>query len=84
MQLNEDKFDLLQFKSNPNNNSLKLLKNSPFSNQFLEYKLPNQSVLQPSNFVKDLGIFIDSQLDWGVQYTSTIYLKKLAKHQDGY
>ena len=66
MDLNLNKFDLMQFKPNCNSKSLNLLQNLPFADTYSTYQLPNSTTLESSCFVKDLGIFIDCQLDWSI------------------
>ena len=68
MSLNSNKFELLQFKPNKNNKSLTLLDNLPFSDQFFHYQIPNDTFIEPSNHVKDLGVFINCDLEWSTHY----------------
>jgi hypothetical protein len=68
MSLNANKFELLQFKPNQNNKSLSLLGNLPFSEKYFHYQLPNDTIIEPSNYVKDLGIFIACDLEWDIHY----------------
>ena len=64
MLLNDSKFDMMSFKPTQNNKSQNIFKSLPFSEQFFQYKLSNDNILEPSFCVKDLGIFIDSDLSW--------------------
>ena len=71
MKLNDDKFELIRFKPNCNNKRLNLLNNLPFSDKYSHYLLPSNTVLEPSQIVKDLGIFIDNKLDWNTHIFKT-------------
>ena len=55
MLLNENKFELLQFNPDPNNKNLTTLRNLPFSQTFNQYELPNNTQIEPSDYVEDLG-----------------------------
>ena len=66
MILNPNKFELLQLKPNTTNNTLNTLQVLPFSENFSHYVLSDNSIIEPSEYVRDLGIFIDRKLDWKV------------------
>lgn len=73
MELNENKFELMSHKQSTENQNTKLLKLLPFHNHFHTYQVSN-NILSPSEFVRDLGLYIDSKLNWD-KHISTIVKK---------
>ena len=63
MVLNEDKFELLNHSLTKTNS----LKELPYSNQFFEYSTESGTVIAPSDLVQDLGININTNLNWSAQ-----------------
>ena len=63
MVLNNDKFEFICHKLNPENFTQKLFKELPFHSDFLNYNASNNQIL-PSPFVRDLGLLIDTNLNW--------------------
>ena len=64
MQLNNNKFELIIHKSSTEHKNLNLLKQLPFFTVNQTYNISDTLVISPSPFVKDLGIIIDTKLDW--------------------
>ena len=73
MQLNQDKFKLLLFDLATSNANLKLLNELPFNNHYHSYSASDFEIL-PSEYVRDLGVFLDNQINWNIHY-HTIYQK---------
>lgn len=67
MELNKDKFELINHKLNTDNNNLKLLKTLPFFNESNLFKTSNLQEISPSTQVRDLGIIVDNKLNWNQQ-----------------
>jgi hypothetical protein len=66
MTLNNQKFELLCHSLGSENRNKKLFKELPFSNKFSTYNISNTINLYPSSYVKDLGVFIQSDLCWDI------------------
>ena len=64
MKFNETKFELIQFKPKKINEILKTFDFLPFTTSFQTYSLTGNIIVEPTSCVKDLGVFIDSNLDW--------------------
>ena len=64
MELNKNKFELLNHRLNSLNNNQKFLNELPFSNIFSSYNASGDVLISPSLVVKDLGILIDHELSW--------------------
>ena len=60
MQLNGDKFEVLNFCLNKSH----LLRTLPFSKELLQYNLPDGSIIEPSDSVKDLGVLLSDNCSW--------------------
>ena len=60
MRLHESKFDFLCFSSPIG----KLMRELPFVNSLINYHTPNGVELEPTNLVKDLGVYISSDYQW--------------------
>ena len=69
MELNNDKFELICHRANKNSKNIELLKELPFSSEFSVYDVSSDIQISPSPFVKDLGIYITSDLNWDVHIT---------------
>ena len=74
MELNENKFELMSFKLNTDNNNVKLLKSLPLYNEHTTYYATKQIDISPSPWVRDLGVLVDNKLNWS-QHISTICKK---------
>ena len=81
MKLNSSKFELISHKLFPDNKNLTLLKELPFFNNFTNYNVSQDQIVSPSEYVRDLGIFIDSKLSWKVHYDC---ITKKAKQMSGW
>ena len=64
MRLNKNKFELICHSLISENGNLTLLKTLPFYNQYNQYKIDNHTFITSTTFVKDLGIFISSDMTW--------------------
>ena len=60
MQLNEAKFEILNYSLN---NSL-LLRKLPFTSQYSCYNLPNGRTIDPAKTVRDLGVLLSNDCSW--------------------
>ena len=67
MQLHEDKFEFLSYKLPSKAIDKRLLSELPFFHEFEVYDTSNFS-LYPSSFVRDLGVFLDVNLNWSKHY----------------
>ena len=76
MDLNNKKFQLLNHKHAAPNSSIQLLSQLPFYNTFFNYKVSEDITISPSSSVKDLGIFITSDLSWNMQINKVIKKSK--------
>ena len=74
MELNENKFELMSFKLNTDNNNVKLLKSLPLYNEHTIYYATKQIDISPSPWVRDLGVLVDNKLNWS-KHISTICKK---------
>ena len=66
MVLNQDKFQLVIHSVLSDNAALTMLKQLPFYSSLVEYEISPSCLLSSSEFVKDLGILICSDLSWDV------------------
>ena len=69
MCLNDKKFELLSHKLYPDTPNQKFLKELPFYNTLLTYNVSKDNLLFPSDSVRDLGVYIDSRLNWNIHYS---------------
>ena len=60
MSLHEDKFEFLSYQS-PNS---KLLRELPFTSEWLKYNSSTGQTIYPTNIVKDLGVHLSSDFKW--------------------
>ena len=60
MQLNETKFEVINYKLNK---SL-LLRELPFSNEEYSYSLTNGDTIEPTQTVRDLGVLLSNDCSW--------------------
>ena len=60
MQLNESKFEILNYKLN---NSL-LLRQLPFSSENFSYSLTTGETIEPAQTVRDLGVILSNDCSW--------------------
>ena len=81
MQLNKTKFELLSFKLNPENVHQVLFKELPFYDECKMYNVSDDTVISPSVSVRDLGVFIDQDLNWTVHFST---ISKKAKQMCGW
>ena len=65
MLCNEKKFVVLCHTFHKETKNLALLKELPFNNQ-LKYQVSNSTFIEPSPYVRDLGVFVDVNLNWNV------------------
>ena len=72
MQLNKTKFELISHKLVPDNPNLALLKEMPFYWDFKFYATSCGFQIYPSSQVRDLGIFLDSKIDWRYHYNNIV------------
>ena len=63
MVLNRDKFELICHKHRKNNQCLNFFHQLPFQSIYDAYST-GESIILPSDNVKDLGVFIDNELNW--------------------
>ena len=63
MVLHPDKFELLCHTLRKTNT----LQDLPFHNQFFEYSTPDETLITPTDIVRDLGVNITSDLNWSAQ-----------------
>ena len=66
MKLNNKKFELLIHTPKPENKNVKLLKELPFYNTHKQYHTSDLTIIEPSSFVRDLGILVDEKLNWKI------------------
>ena len=66
MTLNKNKFELMchRIKKESLTDEILSLKELPFNHVFHEYEVDNDTFISPSGCVKDLGVMINSKLDW--------------------
>ena len=62
MQLNETKFEVINYKLNK---SL-LLRELPFSNEDYSYSLTNGDTIEPTQTVRDLGVLLSNDCSWTI------------------
>ena len=71
MELNQKKFELIRHQAKVKTSTavLKDLKELPFMNDVYTYAVTNSITIYPTSTVRDLGILIDSQLNWDSHVT---------------
>ena len=69
MELNNKKFELVSHKLYPDSSNQKLIKQLPFFNCSISYNISKNEVILPSEYVRDLGVYIDSKLNWTFHYS---------------
>lgn len=60
MELNESKFEVVNYTLN----SSLLQRNLPFTAMLMQYQLPSGSTIDPTNVVRDLGVFLSDDCSW--------------------
>ena len=60
MQLNESKFEVLNYKLN----HCQVLREFPFSSENYVYRLTNGDIIEPAQTVRDLGVLLSSDCSW--------------------
>jgi hypothetical protein len=60
MKLNEGKFEVMNYTLNKS----KLLANLPFTACYKQYETSEGYVIQPTNIVRDLGVYLSSDCSW--------------------
>ena len=60
MQLHEKKFEVLNYTLNKSS----LLMQLPFTSEYKEYKTSRGSTLEPTNVVRDLGVYLSNDRSW--------------------
>ena len=64
MVLNKNKFEYISHKLSTDNQNLKLLKSLPLYNEHMTYKASECIDIPPSTWVRDLGVYVDKELNW--------------------
>ena len=64
MVLNKNKFEYISHKLSTDNQNLKLLKSLPLYNEHMTYKASGCIDIPPSTWVRDLGVYVDNELNW--------------------
>ncbi len=72
MQLNESKFELLNYTLN----NTTLLRNLPFIKEFYCYSLTNGNIIEPSHTVRNLGVILSNDCSWTPHSTNVANIKK--------
>ena len=70
MELNRKKFELISHKLMPESEERTFFKDLPFFNDYQIYQTSDNTTLLPSSHVRDLGIFLDDNLEWGFHYNT--------------
>ena len=60
MKLNETKFEVMNYTLNRS----KLLANLPFTASYMHYETTDGHVIQPTNIVRDLGVYLSNDCSW--------------------
>lgn len=76
MKLNEEKFELICFSLGTNKSNQDLLGELPFQHDFYNY-LASDVTIEPTSPVRDLGIFMDKDMNWSSHYS--VIAKKAKK-----
>ena len=76
--LHEDKFELMSYRTH----SSRLLRVLPFADEFCEYDTPAGCTLSPTKTVKDLGVYLSSEILLG-HITSRQLSRMLVKSRLG-
>ena len=74
MRLNNYKFEYISYKLDLNTKTQLLLKELPFYDEYRTYFSSETNVISYSSVIRDLGIYIDSELNWD-QHRITICKK---------
>jgi hypothetical protein len=80
MELNNDKFELLCYNLGTVNSNQNLLKELPFQNDLRNYNASDKTI-EPVSLVRDLGIYIDKNINWKDHYN---IITKKAKQMCGW
>ena len=64
MVLNKNKFEYISHKLSTDNKNLKSLKSLPLYNEHMTYKASGCIDIPPSTWVRDLGVYVDNELNW--------------------
>ena len=68
MELNSSKFELVTHELLQNSSKV-LLDQLPFSQDYTLYKTAPDVIISPSCYVRDLGVYIDKNMDWNYHRT---------------
>ena len=74
MRLNKTKFEFITHNFGAENKNLKFLKELPFFEEFRLYYSSEKNVISYSPVVRDLGIYIDAEINWDY-HRNKIYKK---------
>ena len=80
MKLNKDKFEFISYTLNTRSNQVNFFNELPFASIYQVYSTDEDLIL-PSRVVKDLGILINSSLNWDDHIS---YLCKIGKQLTGW
>ncbi len=72
MELNSKKFEFIAHKLFPDSPNQKALKELPFYHDFFTYIVSDNLIVYPSEYVRDLGVYIDGNLNWNFHYNQII------------
>ena len=71
MQLNKSKFEVINhnlYKDKEDKDKCETFKELPFDNKYKVYNISDSLIIEPSTQVRDLGVLIDSELEWEAHY----------------
>ena len=74
MKLNNDKFEFICHRLGSTNVNQRMLQVLPFYKENYNYYASSTNLISKSNYVRDLGVFVDSELTWDI-HRSKIYKK---------